>query len=295
MIKSVGAGGALLLSLAAAAQAIQDLRTKESLVQSRSTFRPTWSERNSFLEIFVGRQRQDYQEFDTTGAASNGILNTETGVQRHMGVAYRLQTSKGWLFHLQAQRQSGVTDYDGYLRQANGSLTPFRSTTGNFASQFVANIGYAIHAQTWSKVPENWQLAPLMQLGWHRWDRELEQYSEKYDFTSHSVGALVQWHILPRTLFEAQALVGRTRPSRVRVSALGFDAKQPGSNIRDLQFSISHDLTTIASESAVCWSVSARYTLSQSEHRASSVVNGLQAPPNQHSSRNWTFSLRRTF
>jgi hypothetical protein len=75
----------------------------------------SWANQNRFVEVSGGQRHQDYQESDTQGLTSNGVLDTETGKQSHIGIALRWQTSTHWLLHLQAQRQSGATDYNGYL------------------------------------------------------------------------------------------------------------------------------------------------------------------------------------
>jgi len=106
----------------------------------------SWAKHNRYIEAYAGSHNQDYQEQDTQGLTTNGVLDTETGNQDHIGLALRWQTSGGWLMQLQAQRQSGTTNYNGYLQSGGGSLTPYRATTGNVATQLAVQVGYALNS-----------------------------------------------------------------------------------------------------------------------------------------------------
>lgn len=286
---------ALLTSHTAVAQQIEP----SPLITNRVTLsaQPSvWPEQNRFLEIFAGSRQQDYRENDATGQSGTDVLDTETGQQSHIGVALRWQTAQGWLFHLQAQRQSGATDYNGYLQTGSGSLTPYRARTGNTATQFSVNLGYALNANSWPAMPANWQIAPLVQLGQHHWERNLVQYSETYDYKTQAIGALVQWQARPGTALEVQALVGQTQSASVNVPALGFAAEQKGNAFREWQLSLSQDLGALTcTEALASWRVTARYTHSQYGHDESPLVNGLQAPPNQNEPRSWMLGLQRQF
>lgn len=258
--------------------------------------RTSWAEQNRFLEVFTGQRQQDYRETDTQALTRNGVLDTETGNQNHIGVALRWQTANGWLMHLQAQRQSGATDYSGYLQAGNGSLTPYRARTGNTAIQFSVNLGYALNTGSWSAMPANWQVTPLVQIGQHHWERNLVQYGETYDYTTQAMGALVQWQARSGTVLEVQALVGRTQSASVSVPALGFAAEQPGDSLREWQVGISQDLSAIIGTKTLAgWHVTARYSDSQYGHGVSQMVKGLQSPPNQHRSSIWMLGLQKQF
>ena len=197
--------------------------------------RISWAEQNRFLEVFTGQRQQDYREADTQALTRNGVLDTETGDQNNIGLALRWQTTGGWLLHLQAQRQSGVTDYRGYLQAGNGSLTPYRARTGNTASQISINLDYALNTRNWSAMPANWQITPLVQIGQHHWERNLVQYGETYDYTTQAMGALVQWQARPGTVLELQALVGQTQSASVKVPVLSFAAQQSGNDFHEWQ------------------------------------------------------------
>ena len=105
----------------------------------------TWPAHNRYVALNVGQQ-QNYRELDTQGLTTNGIHNTETGRQRHVGAAISWQTTSGWLLGFDAQRQTGATAYNGYLQAGNGSLSPYAARTGNGATRYSAHIGYALNA-----------------------------------------------------------------------------------------------------------------------------------------------------
>ena len=257
---------------------------------------PQWASHNRYIEVATGAHQQNYREQDTSGLTANGTLNTETGSQSTAHLAGRWQTDQGWLLHLQATRQSGVTDYNGYLQVGNGTLTPYRATTGNTATQYSLSAGYALNASNWAALPDNWQITPMVQISQHEWQRNLVQYSETYRYTTQAIGALVQWQARPGTVLEAQALWGNTQPASVSVPSLGFAATQPGGSLRQWYLGISQDLGALTGTPALAnWRANARYTASLYDHSASPVVNGLQAPPNQHQPSGWLLGLQKQF
>lgn len=182
------------------------------------------------------------------------------------------------------------------MQAGNGSLTPYRARTGNTATQSSVNFGYALNSITWPLLPEHWQITPLLQISQQRWVRNLVQYRETYAYNTHAIGALLQWQARAGTVLGAQALAGRTQPASVSVPTLGFAARQPADRLREWQIGVSQDLGVITGTEALAgWRVAARYTASQYGHGASPVVNGLQAPPNQHRPRTWTLGLQKQF
>ena len=109
----------------------------------------TWPHHNRYVALNVGQQQQNYRELDTQGITTNGILNTETGRQQHLGAAISYQATSGWLLGFDAQRQTGATAYNGYLQAGNGSLSPYAARTGNVATQYSAYVGYGLNVNTW--------------------------------------------------------------------------------------------------------------------------------------------------
>ncbi len=256
----------------------------------------TWPAHNRYVELSAGQQQQNYREVDTQGLTANGTLNTETGRQQNLGAAISYQTTSGWLLSLNAQRQTGATAYNGYLQAGNGSLSPYAARTGNVATQYSAHIGYGLNASTWATMPSAWQITPLLQLAQHHWQRDLAQYSEAYRHTSTAGGVRVQWQMLPGTVLEAQALVGRSQPATVSVPTFGFAATQGGGSYQQWHLGITQDLGAATGQALLTgWAIAARYARSQYSHGASAVVNGLQAPPNAHRPSVWTLGLRKQF
>lgn len=255
-----------------------------------------WAVHNRYAELSSGLHQQNYREQDTGGLTTDGTLDTETGHQHQISAALRWQTENGWLLHLQAQRETGATDYNGYLQSGSGSLTPFRTTTGNVASSYAAQLGYALNSATWAAMPADWQLVPMMQVSRHHWQRNLAQYSESYRFNTYAVGAMLQWQARLGTVLELQALSGHTGAADVNVQALNFAAQQPGGAMRQWHIALSQDLGQLANAPALKgWRGLARYSQSTLAHDASPVVNGLQAPPNQHKSSAWALGVQKQF
>lgn len=255
-----------------------------------------WAEYNRFVEFSAGKHQQNYREQDLSGQTVDGILNSETGSQSAVSAIVRWQTENHWQVHLQANRQSGVTRYNGYLQSSSGSLTPYRARSGNTATQLSATVGYALNASNWAVMPTDWQLTPLLQYGHHHWQRNLVQYGETYKHPRYALGALLQWQARRGTVLEVQALSGRVRTATVNVPSLGFKANQPGGHWRQWQLGISQDLAVLTSHPAFNgWRLSASYTSSQYGHAASPVINGLQAPPNTHSPSAWALGLQKQY
>lgn len=76
-----------------------------------------WAENNRFAAFAAGQHQQNYREQDLGGQTVDGILNIETGSQSAINATVRWQTNNHWLVQLQANRQSGVTRYNGYLQR----------------------------------------------------------------------------------------------------------------------------------------------------------------------------------
>ena len=256
----------------------------------------TWQAYNRYVALNLGQQQQNYRELDTQGITTNGTLNTETGRQQHLGAAISYQAANGWLLGFDAQRQTGATGYSGYLQAGNGNLSPYAARTGNVATQFSVHIGYGLNANTWGVMPSTWQITPLLQLSQHHWQRNLAQYSEAYRHNATAGGVRAQWQMKPGTALEAQALFGNTQPATVSVPAFGFEATQAGGSYRQWHLGITQDLGAATGQAVLDgWRIAARYARSQYDHGASAVVNGLQAPPNEHRPSVWTLGLQRHF
>ncbi len=257
---------------------------------------PNWIEHNRYLEAGVGIHQQAYREQDRYSLTPDGTLNTETGKQSTLNAALRWQTAGGWFAELATQRQSGATDYSGYLQHGNGSLTPYQARTGNVANQARVQIGYALNVGNWPVVPAHWQFIPVVQLSQHHWRRNLTQYSETYRFNAYAVGAIAQWRMLPGMVLEAQALAGHTAAAQVSAPELGFASTQAGGSLQQWQLAIIQDLAVATGQAQLSgWRIVARYAGSHYSHGTSPIVAGLQAPPNKNAPRTWTLGVQKQF
>lgn len=255
----------------------------------------SWVTHNRYVEFGTGRFQQAYIEQDNNGRTSDGILNSETGGQNALYADVRWQSLEGWLVELTAERQSGPTDYRGYL-QSGGSLTPYNARTGNVANQTRVQLGYALNAVHWSVMSAHWQFIPVVQFSQHQWERNLVQYSETYRFNAYAVGAIAQWQVRPGTVLEVQAGAGRTKSAKISVPALGFEATQPGGNLTRWQLAITQDIGAAAGKAQLNgWRAFVRYAASRYSHDASPVVNGLQAPPNENTPNSWMLGVQKQF
>lgn len=260
------------------------------------TMETSWASQNKYIELFRGQRYQNYRELDTIGLTNNGTLNSETGKQDHAGIALRWQSTEGWLLHFEAQRQSGVTNYDGYLQVANGNLMPYSAYTGNVSTQMSASIGYALNANNFSYLSKDWQITPLALLRRSQWQRNLVQYRETYDFNTFAAGALLQWRIRHGSLIELQAVTGRVSSANVNVPDFNFSGVQPGSNFSEWYIAISQDLGIMFGVDYLNgWRGSARYLISKYGHDQSQIVNNKQAPSNQNQSSIWALGLQKQF
>jgi hypothetical protein len=254
-----------------------------------------WHAHNRYAEVGIGLYQQNYREVDTQSLTTTGTLDSETGHQRQISAGLSWQTNTGWLVQAQYRRQRGATDYNGFLQTSSG-LIPFAASTGNTASQLSAQVGYALNAQTWVALPQDWQITPIVRLSEHRWTRNLLQYSETYRFSSHAWGALVQWQARPGTVLEAQYLSGHTQPAQVSAPALGFAATQTSGQFKEWQVGVTQDLQVLTgSDGLATWRAVARYMQSRYNQGASPIVGGLQAPPNQNKPGTWVLGVQKQF
>ena len=145
-------------------------------------------------------------------------------------------------------------------------------------------------------MPSTWQVTPLLQLSQQHWQRNLAQYSEAYRHTAAAGGVQAQWQIKPGTVLDAQALFGSAQPATVSVPAFGFDATQSGGSYQQWHLGITQDIGAATGQAVLDgWRIAALYARSQYGHGASAVVNGLQAPPNEHRPSVWTLGLQKQF
>lgn len=256
---------------------------------------PDWTGHNRYIEVGAGIYRQHYREQDLYAVTADGILNSETGNQDLIRAALRWQSLQGWLVELSVQRQNGATDYSGYL-QSGGQLTPYIARTGNVAHQASVGLGYGLNAGNWHGFPANWQLIPIVKFSRYHWQRNLVQYSETYGFNALAAGAIAQWQMRPGTVLKAQVLAGHTSSAQVSAETLGFKANQVGGHWQQWQLAVTQDMgVALGNDSFKDWRLVARYVESRFSHGASSIVAGLQAPPNKHVTSALMLGVQRQF
>lgn len=263
---------------------------------TQATAQDFWTKYNRNVELSAGTQQQDYREHDTPGLTTDGNLDTESGKQNQFGLVLRWQTQNSWLLQPQAERQIGTTDYNGYLQAGNSSLTAYRARTGNVATSYSVQLAYALNSDTWSALPASLQVSPMLQIGAHHWQRTLVQYRETYHYRTLALGAKAQWQMCVSSVLEGQWLVGRTQTAQVDVPTLGFASTQAGNSFSQWHLGISQKLAAMTKQLILAdWYLTARYSRSRYAHQQSPLVNGLQAPPNQHAPSAWTLVLQKQF
>jgi hypothetical protein len=177
---------------------------------------------------------------------------------------------------------------------SNGSLHSYRAITGNVQAQINAQIGYAFNGNDWPAFPARLQIVPLIYFGKTNWHRRLAEYGESYRFGAYAGGALAQWKASPSTTVEIQALAGKMTTAQVRAPSLNFASTQAGGNFQEWRIGAAQDMGAVFNIKALSgWALAAHYTRSKFNHSESAVVNGLQAPPSQHSIANWAIALRK--
>lgn len=249
---------------------------------------------NRYVEVGVGVTHQDYREQDTQRLTADGFLDTESGKQKNVSLTLAWQGDSGWFTSLSGERVSGNTEYSGYLQNTNRDLSGYSAITSNVVVHTSVRVGYALNEITMPPIPSQWQLIPIVQIGRHRWNRGLAQYAEDYSFDTRELGALVQWKVTAGTVFEAQALVGKTSYAEMIVPSLGFAATQVGGNSRQWQIAITQDIGAATNcDELTGWRLFARYLSRQRSHGASPIMDGLQAPPNENKTDTVMVGLQR--
>lgn len=255
-----------------------------------------WVLRNRFIQLSMSETKQRYSEVDVQNLTPNGILDSESGLLRNAGAQIRWQTANGWMAQLLAHRQNGASDYDGYLQLSNGALRPYRTITGNVNRQLSVYFGLALNDSAWSLIAPNFQFTPIAYLANTSWQRKLTQYDENYSYRARAAGVLAQWQLRPNTYVEVLALRGSMRNADITAPSFNFSAVQPGGKFRQNKLSAIQDLGSILNGHGLKnWYITLEHSRETFNHTASSVLNGLQAPPSQQSQGTWSVGLRRQF
>lgn len=220
-------------------------------------------------QINAGQLYQDYHEIDNQGITTDGVLNSETGgIPRvSLSLVHELKmrelkmdnlngsndskvantntnTKIGWTPYAEVTLSyaSGKTDYDGYL-QSGSTLTPYNSTTNNRIVQTRLVFGAS------KAVANTVVIKPHLAASHHKWQRELEQYTENFKHTAVLAGASLGWQPnqpLPLTL-KATGQVGKMVNSEIEVAKLGLKQNLGNANIWRVGVNGSYHLTNAVS------------------------------------------------
>lgn len=156
---------AALLILPGMALAQENQQIQETPQTQQAQKPHHWAQYNRFVELAAGKHQQNYREQDLSGQTADGILNSETGNQNDIRATMRWQTDSHWMVQLQANRQSGVTQYNGYLQFDIDSLNPYRARFGNAAIQMTLSARHALNVSDLPALSLAWQAIHMGQLG----------------------------------------------------------------------------------------------------------------------------------
>lgn len=196
-----------------------------------------WQTNNRSVSITAGLVKQDYEEYDTQGLTSNGILNTEKSNIHQIALNARYQFApKGIWLQGRAVAVTGATNYDGYV-QTGSQLTPFSTVTDNAMYDLSANVGYAI------PIGEKFQIIPNVSGQSYRWERDLVQYDEQFDQKSALVGVVAQYQVTPKLGLELSADIGKNMASKIRVPEYDFEQDLAEKPVWQVDGKASYQLT----------------------------------------------------
>jgi hypothetical protein len=238
-----------------------------------------------------GFTRQNYSEPDPLGRVSP--LDSETGALPFTEVTLRWReqlSAAGPELVMQANASyaQGQTAYSGYLQQGI-ALSPYNASTGNILQTLSLRIGLPLNAliqQPWAR-----HIAPYAEQSWNRWQRNLTQYGETFDWSISSLGLMGMWPLpelglphLSRFALEADVAVGRTRNPRVSAPALSFAADLGVADVQTVALGLHYAFTPT-------WSLGLRCTTQRKNFGASASVDGLQFPGASYNSQGCLISV----
>ncbi len=261
--------------------AADKLLPHEDLDRGKNLFWPHYNRQVSAYRI---NQTNTYQEADTTGRATSGVLDSEassgsalTGLGAYLRWQGYFATVPLWT-QIQTQTTSGQTDYNGYIQSGNG-LAPYAAKTGNQWQTQALRIGVPLALDEIFGLPMHLQVVPTVQWQKGRWKRHLAQYAEAYAYVSRSYGALAQWHPMPSAgpglvLYTSWQSATHGQTVEIEVPSLGFASRQAVQRMVTIELGMSYQVTPM-------WGVQICTQTTQGRAAASPVVNGLQAPPSR--------------
>ena len=168
-------------------------------------------------------------------------------------------------------------------------LTPFAANTGNTLQTLHLRIGLPINALT--QHPWAQHIAPYAEQSWQRWQRNLTQYGETFDWQTSTLGVMGIWPLaelglpqLARFTLEADVAVGRTRSPHVSAPTLGFAADLGEANSQSAALGLHYAVTPR-------WSLGLNYTTQRTSIGTSASIGGLQFPGANYNSQGWLVSI----
>lgn len=247
------------------------------------------------LTISQGTTRHDYREPDPLGRVNP--LDSETGSIPTTQVTLRwrgqlAQALPELALQAHVSYAQGQTDYSGYLQQGV-TLTPYSARTGNTLQTLSLRVGLPLNAFT--EQPWSQYIAPYAEQSWHRWQRNMTQYGENFDWQTTTLGLMAVWPLaelglpqLARFTLEADLATGRSRRPHMATHALGFAADLGEAGIQSATLAMHYAVTPT-------WLLGLGYTARRSNFGASPSVAGLQYPGASYNSQGWLVSVGANF
>ena len=243
------------------------------------------------VTLSQGITKQDYREIDPLGRVNPfdseiGSIPTTQATLRWRG---QLASSLPELV-LQANVSYGQGDtaYSGYLQQGV-TLTPYNASTGNTLQTSSLRVGFPLNnltQQPWAR-----HIAPYAEQIWHRWQRNMAQYGETFDWQTSTLGVMSLWPLaalgmpqLTRLTLEADVALGRTRRPSMSAPTLNFATDFGEENSQSAALALHYAVTST-------WTIGLRYTTQRSNFGASASVGGLQFPGASYNSQGWLISF----
>lgn len=245
----------------------------------------------SSLTLSQGTTQLDYSEPDPLGRVSP--LDSETGSipTTQVAVRWRGQLATALpelLLQAHASYGQGQTVYSGYLQQGS-TLTSYNSSTSNTFQTLRLRVGLPLSALM--QAPWTQHIAPYAEHSWDRWNRNLTQYGETFDWQTRTLGVMGIWSLaelglpqLAHFTLEVDMAVGRTRGLAMSAPALGFSANLGEANGKGSALALHYAITPK-------WLLGLRYTAQRSNFGASASVGGLQFPGASYNSQGWLVSV----
>lgn len=243
------------------------------------------------LVISQGAIHHEYHEPDPFGRVNP--LNSETGPVPTTELTLRwsgklARALPDLVMQASVSYAQGQTDYSGYLQQGV-TLTPYSSRTGNTVQALRLRVGLPLTEftnQPWAQ-----HVAPYAEQSWHRWQRNLTQYGETFDWQTCTLGVMGLWPLaelglpqLARLTLEADVALGRTRRPSMSAPTLSFVADLGEAHSQSAALALHFAVTPT-------WKLGLRYTTQRSNFGASASLGGLQYPGAYDISQGWLVSV----